>query len=236
MIGELNKFKLSKMIKKIKKEKKNIFEREFKTFIFTILLFIFILGFYSGWYFADKSLQDFEVEYSQTQLNLDSLSQRFKFMNNFNSSNICDEKKFSEGLLTLYNSGIELEDLEKEDKIGTEYYNFLKEKHNLNQVLFYSEYKKYYDKCNTSSNIILFFFNKNSPEISEKQGNELDKVVEKFPNTKVIAMDYNYTEKLNYFYEYYDIDLLPSIIINYNTKIIGFVNASDVEIYLNKAE
>lgn len=211
--------------------KKNLFEREFKTIIISIILFTFLIGFFSGWNFADKTLTNFEIEYSQTQLNLDSLSQRFEFMQTFNSENICNKEIFEEGLKTLYESGIELESLEKEKKINTKYYNFLKEKHNLNQVLFYSEYKKYSDNCENTSNIILFFFNKKSPEISKKQGDQLDKIVEKYPETKVIAMDYNYTPKLDYFYKFYQINLLPTIIINYDNKVEGLVSSDEIERY-----
>jgi len=205
--GEQNKMaKTNKIIKSKKKE--SMFERRFNTMIITISLTIFFLGFFLGWNFADTSLSELEINFGQTQLNLNSISQRFEFAQIFENDKQCNDELFSDVSQMLYESRIELDSLEKENKVETKYYQFLKEQHNINQVYFYSEYKKYYEICNTTSDIILFLFDGNSPETSSIQGAQIDKAFKSNPNIIVIPLDYGHSRNLQYFYNYYDLLLL----------------------------
>lgn len=212
--------------------KKNIISKKFETIFFTLLLLVFFLGFFTGWNFSDKSLTTAQINFQKTQLDLRSINEQVDFENVFNN-NSCNKDLINSLSNSLYNSGLELENLEKNKKINTKYYNLLKQKHNINQVLFYSEYKKMNSKCNLSSNIILFFFDANNSDQAIKQGKELDKLVKKY-DLIILPMDYKYTKSLDYFYNFYNIKDLPTLVINYNHKLNGFSDEKMIENYLSK--
>lgn len=210
--------------------KKNIINKKFETIFFTILLLVFILGFFAGWNFSDKSLSETELNFQQAQLDIRSIYERVEFNKIFEFES-CDSQLINYLSNTLYKTGIELETLEKEKKIDTDYYNFLKQRHNQNQVLFYSEFKKYSQNCNISTNIILFFFDANNENKSKIQGQELDKISSNYQRI-ILPMDYNYPSNLEYFYKYYDIKQLPALIINFDTKLEGIQYVEEIESYL----
>ncbi len=211
MIGEQN--------KKMKK-KENIVTKKINTIIITFLILVFFIGFFAGMSFSDKSLKEYQISYHNAQLNLKSFYQRSQFMDEFNF-NLCQENLINDISQEMYEIGKELTELEKEGKVDTINYDLMKKQHNVNQVNFYVEYKKYIKSCNVSPNIIIFFFNASNQEISEKQGIELDKLVDK-KNTIIIPMDYQYTPAIKFFYDYYDLNELPSLILNFNKTLNGY--------------
>lgn len=212
--------------------KKNIINKKFETFFLTLILLVFVLGFFAGWNFSDKSLGDAQLEFQKTQLDLRSVYERTQFDDIFETQ-MCNQELINSLSQTLHKTGVELDTLEKNNNIETNYYNFLKQRHNLNQVLFYSEYKKYSQNCNLTSNIILFFFDGKNEEQSKKQGEQLDKISSKY-NLIVLPMDYNYTTNLDYFYKYNKIEQLPTLIINFDNKLEGINSVENIEKYLIK--
>ena len=192
------------------------------------------LGFWSGWVFSSDSIEELRIDFGQTQLDLNSVSQRFEFANIFESSNECNSELFEDVSWKLYESSLKLTELEEEGKIDSDYYKFLKERHNMNQVYFYSEYKSYYENCDNSSNIVLFFFNSQEPDIAQKQGSNLDVVVEEVEDIIVLPMDYNSSKNLNYFYEHYNVSELPTIVVNYEEVFEGVTSSDEIINFIEK--
>ncbi len=195
--------------------------------VFTAMALIFTLGFILG-YFMSASNYDLNYKVEESRLDIQStfdLLQLSKLLGN----GTCDTGALDVLFKKIYGSGVELDKLEKEGKINTKHYQLLKQKHNLNQALFYLLYKEYKENCNDSYNIILFFFNGSEPSESGLQGREIDEIVKKGYKIKVLPMDYNYTPSLAPFYVSFDIKKLPTLIINYRCKLEGFVNESSIE-------
>lgn len=218
----------------IKKElkKENFIDKKITTIYITLIVFAFTLGFFSGWTFSDKNLTEAQLNFQIIQLDMLSVNERIKFAESFDE-NICNSTIIEDLSSKIYNSGVELDKLDKSKKIETKYYNYLKQEHNVNQVIFYSQYKKYQLKCNSSNNIILFFFNSTKEEDAKIQGLELNNIQNKY-NVRILAMDYKYTKSLSYFYEYYNITTLPALIINYEHTLEGQTNSKKIENYLMK--
>lgn len=209
----------------------NLNEKNINTIFITTIMLVFSIGFIAGWVFSDKTLNDAELEFNTAQLELRSIYERIKFAETFNES-ICESGLLESMSENIFMTGKELEKLDEKNNIDTKYYDYLKQKHNLNQVLLYSEYKKYYNNCNSSENMILFFFDDNQE--SENQGNYLNQLVEENNGqVKVIAMHYNYTPSLDYFYKYYNIETLPTLIVNYEKKLEGLQTKEDMKTHLN---
>ncbi len=213
------------------KNRLKLFVKKFETLTVVLFLLVFFVGFFMGWNFSDSSLTTSQIQIEENILDLQSFSQSILFLEIMNVSS-CNDEVFSDLSDELYRTGISLEDLENQGKIDTNSYNLLKQKHNVNQVLFYSYYKTFFDKCEKSGNVVLFFFDGDKPQEASKQGEELSKLTDKY-NIKILPMDYNYTKSLDYFYEFYEVQELPALVINYNTTLLGYNNFEEIEKYLN---
>lgn len=209
----------------------NILNKKRKTFFLVTTLFVFILGIFLGFWMSESELSQLEMELQNLHLDLRSINERIQFAEVF-EEDICEIQYLRPIRQTISETAGTLVELEQEERIDTERYDLLKQRHNINQVLFYSELKRYKDLCGYDRDVILFFFNSEEPEISDKQGRELDILVSENGLT-IISMDYNYTERISYFYEYYDVKELPALIINYNTTVEGFRTAEEIRELLN---
>ena len=208
--------------------KKNIFTKnKGKTFLlFTI--FAFIIGFTLGWQSNNSDMSELEIELENLNLDLRSFNEYLTFAEIFELDSC--ESSFIEYLgRRIYESGVTLENMEQAGKTDTFEYDLLKQKHNINQVTYYSELKRFKDNCGYQKNIILFFFDGENPEESRQQGRVIGKVNQQ-KDISLLPMDYGYTKQIGFFYDYYKISELPALIINYETILQGF---TDEETLLN---
>ena len=210
--------------------KSKIIDKKYETFILTVMLFVFFIGFFMGWSYADTALSKTELSIEKARLDLNSFSQSLIFIEKLNDS-LCDQSQIVFMNEKLSSIAKELDELEKEDLSNDEFYQLLKEKYNINQVLFYTYYKEYSSRCEDSSNMILFFFNSSQEEKSQKQGLELDKLVDKY-KVIILPMDYGYSKNLDYFYNYYNTEKLPNLIIDYKKSYTGFTTFETIEKYI----
>lgn len=199
--------------------KQNIFAKEKgKTFILFIVLALF-LGFFLGWTMNTSTLTDIELELENLNLDLRSFNEYIAFAEIFELDS-CDSVFIEYLGRKIYESGVTLEAMEEEGQMDTPEYDLLKQRHNINQVIYYSELKKFKDECDFEKNVILFFFDGTKPEESTKQGRVIGEVSQE-KEIILLPMDYGYTEHIDYFYEYHSPKKLPTLIINYETKLEG---------------
>lgn len=194
--------------------------KNYGTAIITLLIFVYFMGFFSGWLFADDSVSEAQLRIKNTELNLLSFSERIEFEGLF-SDNPCDSGFLDELSEQLFVLGQELSVLDRESNINTQHYDFLKQKYNINQVLYYILSKKYSTLCEPGIHTILFLFDER--EVSKRQGAEINRLVRENENVRVISMHYNYTPSLGYFYDFYSPKTLPLLVIDFNATIEGFV-------------
>lgn len=216
---------------KKKETKNNIIEKKYETFFITIILLFFFIGYFVGWSYSDSTLTKTEIELEKTRLDLRSFSQSLLFIDSLNET-LCDPVQITLMNEKLFNVATELDNLEQKGLAGDGFYELLKEKYNVNQVLFYTYYREYSNQCENSSHMILFFFNSSEPEMAKKQGMELDKLVEE-NDVIILPMDYDYSENLDYFYRYYNTTNLPTLILDYETRFVGLTQAELIQKSLN---
>jgi len=208
----------------------NLIEKRYETFFLTTILLFFFIGYFVGWSHSDSTLTKTEIELDKTRLDLRSFSQSLLFTNYFNES-VCDSNQITFMTEKLSSVARELDNLEQEGMSGDGFYELLKEKYNINQVLFYTYYKDYSQKCENSSNMILFFFNSSEEEMAKAQGKELDKLVED-NGVIILPMDYGYSQNLDYFYYHYNVSTLPTLVLDYKTTFVGLTQANLINIWL----
>lgn len=205
---------------KVPGKEKSLIGKKRNTIIVTVILVFFSFGFFLGKISFDNSLDRFEIEYKSVELDMNSVVQRVSFID-YLGDDFCDNSLITTLGSDLFKIGNDLVELEKNKEIDTKKYNVLKQKYNVNQVLFYSILKKYKFSCNLTDDVVLFFFESSKDSI--EQGKILNQIYQNYSQIKIISMDYNYTDSLKYFYDYYDVQELPFIVINYNKTFSGLV-------------
>ncbi len=208
---------------------KKFYTKSRKTLLVTLLLVSFIMGYMSGWLTSEQTISDLELEIESLNLDIRSVNQRVQFSKYF--GDICEPEHIDFIGRRIYETGIELDRLERRGLEDTNDYIILKQRHNVNQVLFYTELKKFKEECEYDKNIILFFFDGSEGEEARAQGEEISIAIEE-RDVIVLPMDYGYTNYISYFYDYHSINELPALVINYDTTLEGFSEADVIETYL----
>lgn len=214
----------------MRQHKKGGVGKAVKSYYITAVLIVFFLGFLLGWFYNDSSLDETKLLLEESQLNIDSFNYALLFSEELNVS-MCNLEMIDYMEDILFKTGQELISLEETSNDFSEEYSLLKQKHNINQVLFYTYYRDYYFGCEDSEDMILFFFNSSQLDDSNNQGEILNSIVEQY-DVRVLAMDYDYTERLDFFYDFYDTQSLPTLVINYDEVRSGFVSYDELETIL----
>ena len=114
----------------------------------------------------------------------------------------------------LGNIGIRLSSEDAKSILGDEQYRYLKRKFHLLQIKTYSLFKRFTEKCKSSSKVILYYYGLNDQN-SSKQGEILDEIVKDY-DAKIFAIEFQYSPELSFLESYYDIIATPSIVIHFN--------------------
>ena len=201
-------------------------KKKIKIIFVTInLFFIFLIGFFFGLYYNFiEEKNNLNVEFS-----INSFTKKIEFVENFQLES-CDEKIFTEINNEIYLLGKDLSKLEKDKLENKKYYLNLKKKYTLRQISLFLLKNKFAKICpHLKKNTIIFFFD--YTELSKKQGEILTKININDKYT-ILAMDYNYTEDFSYFYNYFNVEEKPNLIIN--EKVYGFLNEEELLNIINK--
>jgi len=182
-----------------------------------LILFVFITGIFLGRTLSGSELATASKLIKENELNTESYLIEQELLS-FEKNN-CEFSK--ERISSLSNElsviGRQLIASNAKEKLGSENYNFLKIKYHLMQIRTYILFKKLIDSCDIDENVILYYYSIDD-EDSAEQGPILDKAVETF-NVKVFAIEFNYSEELQFLESYYDITTTPTTIVDY-----GIVN------------
>lgn len=213
--------------------KQNVFDKNRRRYKITLLLIIisFILGVLLGYVITKSSTTEIELELENLHLDLRSFREYITFAETF-EINSCDDEFIEQLSKNIFDSGTILNNMEQEGKLDTPKYDLLKQRHNINQVIFYSKLKQFKEQCNYEKDIILFFFDGEKPKDAKKQGDALAQATNK-QDVIILPMDYEYTPHISYFYEYYSLDKLPALIINYEEILQGHSNKDKILNALN---
>lgn len=202
-----------------------LFKKRKKTLIFTLIVFVFLIGFYLGGLNAETRISDLRLELDTLNLDLRSMEQRTAFSDLFEDE--CSTESINYISRKISETARELDSLEERGLEETNDYQLLKERHNINQVSFYIDLKQFVERCSYERDIILFFFNSSKPELAEQQGKEIDELSQE-RDIVVLPMDYGYTEKLDFFYNHYDIQTLPAVVVNFDTVFEGITTDEEL--------
>lgn len=208
-----------------------VFRKDMLATAFLIAFFIFLLGFYVGKLFDSSRLTNGDRMILDTQLDTDSFVTEKEFFTGFA---VQDCPILANRMQTLgENLGEIGRTITKYDtrSLSDEYvYNQLKRKYFLLEVRAYTLRKEMLETCEgEDSDVILFFYNTENNQESLNQGYALDSFVRNFNNTVVFSFDSDFEEPaLNSLKGYYNITTAPTLILNYDEKVEGYISEGEI--------
>lgn len=187
-------------------------ERHFLAIIVIFLIVFFTAGILVGRVTVSGEIDELSQLVNQNELDTESYVIEQSLVTSLigkdcDSANIQVDFLFKE----LYKLGSFLEQSESKN-LFVDNYLLLKKKYNLNQIRTYLLINEIKNECNYENPVILFFYGDDSESI--EQGKILDEIVSDF-NAKVFAIEYGYAEEIGFLEDFYEIDSVPSLIINY---------------------
>src|SRR3989338_9324660 len=208
-----------------------VFRKDMLITAFLIAFFIFLLGFYVGKLFDSTRLINGDSMILDTQLDTDSFVTEKEFCSVFAVQDcpLLDKRmqRLGENLGEIGRTITKYDTRSLSDK---DVYNQLKRKYFLLELKAYTLRKEIADSCaSKDSNVILFFYNTENNQESLNQGYALDSLVSDFNNTIVLSVDTEFKEPaLNSLKAYYNITRAPTIVLNYEKKVEGYISDEDI--------
>ncbi|MBW2969124.1 hypothetical protein KY304_00575 [Candidatus Woesearchaeota archaeon] len=187
-----------------------------------LIIVVFIIGVIIGHSFSNPELKEINKIIKNSELTTESYLIEQELFEDFDNN--CDLSKIRLASLSseLWKLGKLLASSSAENDLGRENYNFLKRKYHLMQIKTFILYHKLKKECSIDETVVLFYYSRNDPD-SLDQGNVLDRLVEDL-GIRVFAIERDYADELKFLEQYYDIEMSPSLVIDYDVKKQGFTD------------
>lgn len=204
---------------------------------FLVTTVVFLVGLYVGYLLDDLRISGAGMSIIDTEIDTDSFIVQRGFFETFGVKD-CDlftdrMQKLGDDLGKIGNT-LARYDAKKISK--GDYYNQLKKKYFLLEILVYTLRKDMQDKCGQgNSNVFLFFYDTENNQESLNQGYVLDTIVKETSNVVVFSFDKNFNETaLKSLVDYYNVSVSPTIILNFKQKFEGYVSKEVLYQHLRK--
>jgi len=207
-----------------------IFRKDMFISAFIIAAAIFLIGFLIGDQLDRFRIDDATLLLNKGDLDSQSFETEGEFFNLF-SDEKCDVDRSRINKLgrQLAEMGQTLTDYDAKKLTHKDSYNFLKRKYFISELKFYNMKKSLDDECGIDSPVILFFYNVEDNENSLRQGYVLDSLKRKVDDLIILSFDKDFDESVvKTLVEFYSIKEAPTLIINYDRKIDGFVSEGEL--------
>ncbi len=187
-----------------------------------LLAIVFSIGVLLGNQWKSYRSDEITNVLQQSELDAESFLVEQELFENFETNCPLAEKRLGSLGQELWQLGKVLGATDAKERLGEENYAFLKRKYHLMQIRTYILDKKLQEDCNSTRNVILFYFQQQNPD-SEQQGKILDELV-KTHNLHVFAIEYKYSRELAFLEDYYDIREGPTIVVNFEHTLPGLTS------------
>ncbi len=195
--------------------------------LFLSLVITFIAGIIVGGRLGNPELSEISKVIKSSELSTESFLIEQEFLKGYGQS--CDLAKIRLSSLSneLWQLGKLLEAPNAQKDLGEQDFSFLKRKYHLMQIRTYSLYYRLNSECGIEVPVVLFYYGKKDKS-SEKQGMILDRLVED-QDIKVFAIEYNYSEELQFLQDYYGIKRTPALVVGYKTVREGITSYEEIK-------
>jgi len=206
-----------------------------KIFLYALLLSLltFFIGIYLGYMLNRYAFQIVYRDYESVKLSIESLQYLLL------EGNVCDSEKFNIVTTYLENLGkrIEVLQISRPPFISKEDFMLLKAQYFNLEYLHYLLAMKQIRECNSSYNIIIFFYDDTKQcDPCKIQGYQLSLLKAEYGDRLLIySFDVSYSNTfISYLLQKYSIDEVPSIILISNSTYVfrGFIDYKVLRNYL----
>ncbi|MBU3904663.1 MAG: hypothetical protein KJ906_00745 [Nanoarchaeota archaeon] len=204
-----------------------------KTYTLAILVTVLLLmsAFSLNWYTGNLREAELKETYSSLSRSLSSSQLEFEYITNYGENNceLFDESiKLTRTNLISINNKLEKY---KDYMISDQQFNNLKAEQTLLYIKMWMMSKQMKETCDMDLNTILYFWDLSTT--SKQQGYILDSIGKNNQNTLIIPLDYNFDLGIIKLLKTdYEINSVPTILINENIKLEGLNNREGIEKYL----
>lgn len=192
----------------------------------SIAIIFFLIGFFAGYNFNPLNSEKIALMLKSTSINMDLLNLQLAFY----YSSLFDCNISEDMILQVENQvnalGSTLQKMD-EKNIKNEQYYLIKERYHFYQLRLYLMYKNYREVCKKNVPIILYFWGFNNESL--QQGKILDRIFEKYPTTKIFAVQKGFSQSYKFLEEYYQVNITPTIIINYRSIFHNLTSQEIIE-------
>ncbi|MEK6923107.1 MAG: thioredoxin family protein [Nanoarchaeota archaeon] len=199
-----------------------------------ITIFVFAAGILVGSTFDTYQTDELLLSIRQNELEAQSFLVEQQFVETFGGQ--CDSmiSRVENVQKSIADTGRKLTLLENSRKYeGAEDFEYLKNKHLISKIQFFTLLKNFEETCGVNYDIILFFYQVNHSE-SITQGFSLDELADKNPDVVILSIDKDYEKEplVSLLVVRYNVEKAPTLIIN-DEKIEGFTSTANIESYIN---
>ncbi|MFH0979083.1 MAG: hypothetical protein V1837_07330 [Candidatus Woesearchaeota archaeon] len=211
--------------------------KRFAKHVFVVTLVLLVVVFVTGLLFGRSLGTSREVEITRliqrNELNAESFLIEQDLFKNLDKSN-CElvRIRLTDMSNELGKTGRVLVQNNSRSSLGAEEFAFLKLKYHLMQVRSYLLFERLKDKCNITSNVILYYYGINDKDSAE-QGKILDQVVKDYP-VSVFAIEYNYSPQLRFLEAFYNVTATPTIVLDFGRIHMGLADYDTITSELTK--
>jgi len=199
-----------------------------QVFAATLLLVwvVFIIGIIVGNYFSNPALDEINKIVRSSELSTESYLIEQNMFKDFEKN--CELSKIRLSSLSneLWRLGKLLASPTAKNDLGDYQYDFLKRKYHLMQIKIFVLYYQFKTDCSVDDSVILFYYGRDD-NYSFEQGQILDRLVQDF-GIHVFAIERDYAPELKFLEQYYEINMSPSLVIDYKLKKEGLTSYEDL--------
>ncbi len=197
-----------------------------------ITIVVFIGGLFLGWNLDSYRTSDLLTELRQNELDTESYLIEDAFWESYGGED-CNfvELRLNSISLQLVELGQDLNSYQNKNIFHENEFQYLARRYFLLEIKGYVLYNDLKKKCDLDNDVILFFYSSDDDD-SEKQGFVLDRIVETTNGTVdifSISKDFEGDQTLETIKRYYNITMTPTIIINSENKMEGYVSYTEIE-------
>lgn len=201
--------------------------------VFILVLVVFVVGILIGSNIRRSEANDLQTLLQESELNTESYLIEQELIGGSSIAG-CDLAmiRIQDLSSQLYELGQKLNSENPRKELGERNYNLLKRKFHLMQMRTYLLFYSIQENCNESTHTVLYYYKQNDLQ-SQEQGMVLDRAVENF-DLNVFAIEYNYSQDLNFIEEYYNVTAAPAVVIDYGKALQGFQDYNTLQDYFKE--
>ena len=199
-------------------------------FALVLTLFVFFVGFLLGSSLDRFRVSDATMLVRSSELDVESFLLEQDFFDTFGDPCDLSDTRLRHLSDAIVEVGKTLRTYELNDLTKKAEYDWLRGRYFLLELKYYTQLKYMHDTCDSSArDVLLFFYDIADHPDSLRQGYVLDQLVRQDSSLIVLSVDRSFSNPLvQTLTTFYNVTAAPTLILHYNTTLVGFVSEGEL--------